>query len=125
MKIEIVNGKKVRVETELDRFKKFINDPRSRSEKLRDENYDWERHCDLYEEELPKPTDRYDRNFEIERNEFSMFGSSGQDFSYGKRTVWDERRLAARVAELKAQGCKLSPGESLNEFVERNIEEVN
>ena len=72
---------------------------------------------------VPRPTDRYDRAFEIPRNEFSRFTSCG-DFSYGLKALNEERRLVARVAELKAQGCEIRPGETLEEFVERNSEEV-
>lgn len=71
----------------------------------------------------PKPMSRYNRNFEMPRNEYSQYTSCG-DFSYGRKEVWGERRLVAKVAELKAQGCKLRPGESLDEFVAKNIEEV-
>ena len=70
---------------------------------------------------VPKPISRYDRDFEVPRNEFSQYTSCG-DFSYGKKVFWNERRLVAQVAELKAQGCKMLPDESLEEFVARNID---
>ena len=72
----------------------------------------------------PKPMSRYDRNFEVPRNEYSQYTSCG-NFSYGRSAVWGERRLVARVAELKAKGFKTLPGEALEKFVARNIKEVS
>ena len=73
--------------------------------------------------EVPRPKDRYDRDFEIPRDEFSQY-SCGTDFSWGSKALREERRLVARVAELKAQGCKIQSGETLEEFVKRNIKEI-